>query len=91
MKTLIAPASLADWCRRFTPLAAPDAPDGAMLDIGFQNLSRLLASGKPIRVKSWRGHHLEIKSQRRIRRYAGKAVLGNTHANQITRLLPYGG
>jgi pyruvate-ferredoxin/flavodoxin oxidoreductase len=24
--------------------------DGAMLDIGFQNLSRLLASGKPIRV-----------------------------------------
>ena len=27
------PARLADWCRRFTPLAAPDAPDGAMLDI----------------------------------------------------------
>src|SRR3989338_8894039 len=24
--------------------------DGAMLDIGFQNLSRLMASGKPIRV-----------------------------------------
>src|SRR5690606_2573851 len=24
--------------------------DGAMLDIGFQNLSRLLASGKPLRV-----------------------------------------
>ena len=46
---------------------------------------------KPIRVKAWRGHHLEIKSQRRIRRYAGKAVLGSTHANQVTRLLPYGG
>ena len=43
------------------------------------------------RSKAWRGHHLEIKSQRRIRRYAGKAVLGSTHANQVTRLLPYGG
>ena len=26
-------AGVADWCRRFTPLAALDAPDGAMLDI----------------------------------------------------------
>ncbi len=26
-------ASIADWLRRFTPLAALDAPDGAMLDI----------------------------------------------------------
>ena len=48
-------------------------------------------SGKPIHVMAWRGHHLEIKSQRRIRRYAGKAVLGRTHHNQISRLLPYGG
>jgi protein ImuB len=30
---VLTPARLADWCRRFTPLAAPDAPDGAMLDI----------------------------------------------------------
>ncbi|HET9513137.1 MAG TPA: 2-oxoacid:acceptor oxidoreductase family protein [Gemmatimonadales bacterium] len=45
-----------DW-RQFTdeefalspPLFAVGG-DGAMLDIGFQNLSRLLASGKPIRV-----------------------------------------
>lgn len=29
----LTPARLADWCRRFTPLAAADAPDGAMLDI----------------------------------------------------------
>ena len=29
----LTPARLADLCRRFTPLAAPDAPDGAMLDI----------------------------------------------------------
>jgi pyruvate-ferredoxin/flavodoxin oxidoreductase len=28
----------------------PIGGDGAMLDIGFQNLSRLMASGKPIRV-----------------------------------------
>jgi pyruvate-ferredoxin/flavodoxin oxidoreductase len=45
-----------DW-RQFTdeefdlcpPILAMGG-DGAMLDIGFQNLSRLLASGKPVRV-----------------------------------------
>ena len=58
---------------------------GAQKRIGFTG------SGKPIRVKSWPGHPLEIKSSRRIRRYAGKAVLGTTHKNQISRLLPYGG
>ena len=26
-------AAVADWCRRWTPLAALDAPDGAMLDV----------------------------------------------------------
>lgn len=46
-------------------------------------------SGKLIRVKSWRGHHLEIKSSRRTRRYAGKAVIGGEHAEQVRRLLPY--
>ncbi len=48
--------AILDW-RRFTdeefdlcpPIVAMGG-DGAMLDIGFQNLSRLLASGKPIRV-----------------------------------------
>lgn len=45
-----------DW-RQFTdeefrlcPPVLTIGGDGAMLDIGFQNLSRLLASGKPIRV-----------------------------------------
>jgi pyruvate-ferredoxin/flavodoxin oxidoreductase len=45
-----------DW-RRFTdpefdlcPPIVSMGGDGAMLDIGFQNLSRLMASGKPIRV-----------------------------------------
>jgi ferredoxin len=45
-----------DW-RQFTdeefhlvPPILAIGGDGAMLDIGFQNLSRLLASGKPIRV-----------------------------------------
>jgi pyruvate-ferredoxin/flavodoxin oxidoreductase len=45
-----------DW-RQFTdeefelcPPVMAIGGDGAMLDIGFQNLSRLLASGKPIRV-----------------------------------------
>lgn len=27
-------AAIADWCRRFTPLAGLDAPDGVLLDIG---------------------------------------------------------
>ena len=46
-------------------------------------------SGKPVRVKSWRGHHLEIKSSRRTRRYAGKALIGKQSADQVKRLLPY--
>ena len=33
-------------------------------------------SGKVIRVNAWSGHHLEIKSSRRTRRYAGKSVIG---------------
>jgi ribosomal protein L35 len=40
-------------------------------------------------VKSWRGHHLEIKSSRRTRRYAGKAILDGSNAGQVKRMLPY--
>ena len=32
-------------------------------------------SGRVVRVNSWRGHHLEIKSSRRKRRYAGKSLI----------------
>jgi large subunit ribosomal protein L35 len=46
-------------------------------------------SGKVIRVNAWRGHHLEIKSSRRTRRYAGKTLVGPEHAKQVRRLLPY--
>ena len=46
-------------------------------------------SGKVVRVKSWRGHHLEIKSSRRTRRHAGNAIIGPEHAKQVRRLLPY--
>ena len=46
-------------------------------------------SGKVIRVKAWRGHHLEIKSSRRTRRYAGKAEMVGQHLKQVRRLLPY--
>jgi large subunit ribosomal protein L35 len=46
-------------------------------------------SGKIVRVKAWRGHHLEIKSSRRTRRYAGKAVLDGTSENAVRRMLPY--
>ena len=46
-------------------------------------------SGKYLRVKAWSGHHLEIKSSRRTRRYAGKALFGPEHKKQVQRLLPY--
>jgi len=46
-------------------------------------------SGKWVRPKAWRGHHLEIKSSRRKRRYAGKAVVSATHNKQLKRLLPH--
>lgn len=46
-------------------------------------------SGKLIRVNAWRGHHLEIKSSRRTRRYAGKTLLSVTQTKRVKRLLPY--
>ena len=46
-------------------------------------------SGKVVRVKAWRGHHLDIKSSSRTRRYSGKAVVDGTSAEQIRGLLPY--
>lgn len=46
-------------------------------------------SGKWVRPKAWRGHHLEIKSSSRTRRYAGKVEASATHAKQLARLLPY--
>jgi ribosomal protein L35 len=46
-------------------------------------------SGKFKRVNAWSGHHLEIKSSRRTRRYAGISVIGKEHARQVRRLLPY--
>ena len=42
---------------------------------GTQKRIGVTGSGKAIRVKSWRGHHLELKSSRRTRRYAGKATV----------------
>jgi len=46
-------------------------------------------SGKFTRVNAWSGHHLEIKSSRRTRRYAGKSLIGSQHTRQVRRLLPY--
>jgi large subunit ribosomal protein L35 len=56
---------------------------------GTQKRVKVTGSGKFIRVKSWRGHHLELKSSRRTRRYAGKSVVGPEHQEQLRRLLPY--
>lgn len=46
-------------------------------------------TGKVMRVKAWSGHHLDIKPSRRTRRYAGKAVVDATSAEQVRGLLPY--
>jgi large subunit ribosomal protein L35 len=46
-------------------------------------------TGKFFRVPSGSGHHLEIKSSRRTRRYAGKSPVVDAHAKQVRRLLPY--
>jgi len=56
---------------------------------GAQKRFGVTGSGKVVRVKAWRGHHLDIKSSRRTRRYAGKAVLNPTSKEQVKRLLPY--
>ena len=56
---------------------------------GAQKRFGVTGGGKLIRVKAWRGHHLDIKSSRRTRRYAGKAVVAETSAEQVKRMLPY--
>jgi large subunit ribosomal protein L35 len=56
---------------------------------GAQKRFGATGSGKIYRVKSWRGHHLEIKSSRRTRRYAGKTALDGAMASQVKRMLPY--
>ncbi len=55
---------------------------------GAQKRFGVTGGGKIVRVKSWRGHHLEIKSSRRKRRYAGKAVVDGSNAAQVRRMLP---
>lgn len=56
---------------------------------GAQKRFSVSGSGKVMRVKGWSGHHLDIKSSSRTRRYAGKAVLDPTSAEQVRGLLPY--
>jgi large subunit ribosomal protein L35 len=56
---------------------------------GAQKRFGVTGGGKVYRVKAWRGHHLEIKSSRRTRRYAGKVTLDKSSAGQVRRLLPY--
>ena len=56
---------------------------------GAQKRFGVTGGGKVVRVKAWRGHHLDIKSSRRTRRYAGKAVLNGTSSEQVARMLPY--
>ena len=46
-------------------------------------------SGKWVRPTAGGGHHLEIKSSSRKRRYAGKVNADPVHDKQLARLLPY--
>ncbi|MDQ6681988.1 MAG: 50S ribosomal protein L35 [Chloroflexota bacterium] len=50
---------------------------------------RKSGAGRWLRPKAWRGHHLEIKSSRRTRRYAGVTAVSPAHQKQLKRLLPY--
>jgi large subunit ribosomal protein L35 len=56
---------------------------------GAQKRFGVSGSGKFLRVKAWRGHHLEIKSSRRARRYNNKTVVNPGSEKQVRRLLPY--
>jgi pyruvate-ferredoxin/flavodoxin oxidoreductase len=55
--------------------------DGAMLDIGFQNLSRLLASGKPIRV---------VVLDTQVYSNTGGQASTGTYTGQSADMSPYG-
>jgi large subunit ribosomal protein L35 len=46
-------------------------------------------SGKWVRPNAGSGHHLEIKSSSRKRRYAGLVGVDPVHVKQLKRLLPY--
>jgi large subunit ribosomal protein L35 len=50
---------------------------------------RTTGSGKWIRPNAWRGHHLENKSSRRTRRYAGMANVAEAHVDKLEVLMPY--
>jgi large subunit ribosomal protein L35 len=52
---------------------------------------RKTGSGSGSGPKAWRGHHLEIKSSRRTRRYAGVATVSKTHHDALEVLMPYAG
>jgi large subunit ribosomal protein L35 len=56
---------------------------------GAQKRFGVTGTGKFVRVKAWRGHHLEIKSSRRTRRMDGKAVVNAGNIKQVRHLLPY--
>ncbi len=55
---------------------------------GAQKRFGSTGSGKVYRVKSWRGHHLEIKSSRRKRPNEGNATLERPNKNARKRMLP---
>jgi large subunit ribosomal protein L35 len=56
---------------------------------GAQKRIGVTGGGKAVRVRAGRGHHLELKSSRRTRRYAGKSIVSETSLAQVRRLLPY--
>ncbi len=52
---------------------------------------RKTGSGKWVRPKAWRGHHLEIKSPAADVATTGSTEVSATHTAQLERLMPYAG
>jgi len=61
-------AAITDWCRRFTPLAALDPPDGVMLDV--TGAAHLFGGEAKLRV--------EIETRLAAQGFAASAALGPT-------------
>ena len=66
------------------PMVVGDDVGGDAVGLHVDAVS-VTGGGKLFRVKAWRGHHLEIKSSRRTRRYAGKAIVDGTSEEHVLK------
>ena len=73
-------AHIADWCRRFTPLAALDAPDGVMLDVS--GAAHLFGGEAPLQA--------DVEARLRRQGFFARAALASTPEAAFA-LARYGG